>query len=402
VTSSSRAVQAPANPETYRRAEVERFLKRAAYFSMFSVPNPDLPNDPIGVLPGMRSLITGVVVHEDLHRFDIAVRPADNFVREHVAGVQILWAVTPDDYEPVPGVRPPRTLLVPFISQQFCTLDGQLNFIDRNQTGFRGFGFGRTFPGGPGGSLRLGAVIDILEGFGWFSGAVGTVVVNGIVTPPNELALNLMVRIMDPRGRLTARGSWPGGPALPAPDATATFIVLLGEVDPAHPVTLRIGPDGAIQGSTVFERLRLIRLTSGIGASGTPASTLVEGPIVGTVSAELSFNPLAPDRINAISTIDGLFSFFTADGAPLGRIAANMVDGRAFRELVPGLPAPVFRFGGFGPILNGDGAFAGAAGLMTLNAAVSVFPRTLSNMYILRVDDPDGRFLAAWRRAWVH
>jgi hypothetical protein len=56
---------------------------------------------------------------------------------------------------------------------------------------------------------------------------------------------------------------------------------------------------------------------------------------------------------------------------------------------------PVFRFGGFGPFQGGDGCFAGASGMMSLNAVVSVFPRTLTNLYILRFDDPEGRFRAA-------
>ena len=61
---------------------------------------------------------------------------------------------------------------------------------------------------------------------------------------------------------------------------------------------------------------------------------------------------------------------------------------------------PVFRFGGFGPFLGGTGPFRDAVGMMSLNAAISVFPRTLSNLYVLRVSDVDGRFRAACGRAW--
>jgi hypothetical protein len=55
---------------------------------------------------------------------------------------------------------------------------------------------------------------------------------------------------------------------------------------------------------------------------------------------------------------------------------------------------PVFRFGGYGFFSGGSGFFKGASGMMALNAAISVFPRTLSNMYVLRFDDPDHRFRA--------
>jgi hypothetical protein len=33
--------------------------------------------------------------------------------------------------------------------------------------------------------------------------------------------------------------------------------------------------------------------------------------------------------------------------------------------------------------------------MMTMNSAVSVFPRTLSNLYVLRFVDPVGRYRAA-------
>jgi len=61
---------------------------------------------------------------------------------------------------------------------------------------------------------------------------------------------------------------------------------------------------------------------------------------------------------------------------------------------------PVFRFAGFGPILGGTGQFDGAEGMMTMNSAISVFPRTLSNLYTFRLYDPSGRFRDAAHRAW--
>src|SRR5438093_10403444 len=60
------------DPETYRIDDVNRLLKRAAYTSIFSVPNPTRPNAPVPSPRGPNALI-GVEVNEDLHRFVIEV-----------------------------------------------------------------------------------------------------------------------------------------------------------------------------------------------------------------------------------------------------------------------------------------------------------------------------------------
>ena len=65
------------------------------------------------------------------------------------------------------------------------------------------------------------------------------------------------------------------------------------------------------------------------------------------------------------------------------------------RTQMPGFPMPLFRFAGFGPIL-GDGQLSGADGMMSMNSAVSVFPRTLSNLYIFRFYDPEGKLRDGW------
>jgi hypothetical protein len=53
-----------------------------------------------------------------------------------------------------------------------------------------------------------------------------------------------------------------------------------------------------------------------------------------------------------------------------------------------------------GPLLGGSGRFEGVDGMMSLNAAVSVFPRTLSNLYVFRIHDPTGRFRETCQSAW--
>ena len=154
----------------------------------------------------------GVEVHENLHRFEVTVEPptqdkgvrATNVVGQPVAQVHIDWRPIPDDYVASPDQIPPPTPLDPTRSQRFVMLGGQFRFDDQKQSGFHGFGTGRTFPvmiaGRP--QLRIGAVIDILQGYGQLAGKHGTVVVNGYITPPEGLALNILVRILDPSGDL--------------------------------------------------------------------------------------------------------------------------------------------------------------------------------------------------------
>lgn len=389
-----------ANPEEFNKPFVTTLLKRAACFSIFSVANPQQENAPRFVFPGL-PIIRSVDVREVLHRFDVpgnreglSCLASGTSVGERLARVGIRWVPIPDWYEPHPDREPPPWFLNPFDSQRFCMLGGRFDFDDVQGTGFRGFGTGRTFPATEQGAgcLRIGAVIDVLEGFGALRGLPATVVVNGVIRPPSQLALNLLVRVMDPHGRLRA-SSVP--PLRTERSADALFLLVLGEPDPDRPVTLIRSPDGSrVVGSQVFERLRLVSVRSYCDRSG-PRSRLDEGPWIGRLQAQLSFDPMRPGPSTPITTTDGVVVFADRRGRPFGTIAVNMVEGRAFRTPMPGAFMPVFRFAGFGPILGGGGAFAGAAGMMTMNAAISVFPRTLSNLYMFRIYDPCGRFRAA-------
>jgi choline dehydrogenase len=395
------------DPETYRIESVTRLLQRAAYLPIFSIPNPQVQNIPVFALDSPSSIIA-VEVNEQLHRFEIAVNDSDgclrasNRVGQPVATVHIRWTPIPDDFEASPGVPVPATTLNPRASQRFVMLDGEMRYMDRDHSGFRAFGAGRTFPAivNGQGQLRIGAVIDILQGFGKIKGLSGTVVVNGYINPPKDLALNLMVRLMDPNGKLRAASEL--APLKPAadPDPEATFMTFLGETDPTHPVTLNVSADGRILGSNVYELLRLVRINFDLEGSNGLRSRTAVGMIVGAVTAKLHFNPLDPLPVSPIQTTNGVFTFFDRHHNVIGTVASNMVEGRAFRTELTGAPMPVFRFGGFGPILGGTGHFRDADGMMSMNSAISVFPRTLSNLYVLRFHDPEGRLREKLRDCW--
>ena len=385
------------DPATYRLEEVTRLLRRAAYLPIFSVPDPGRRNQVIPLLPGLPFAPVAFQVHEQLHRFSVRAwfghcgLVVSQRVGEPAASVHIRWTVIPDGFEAGPKRRPPPTVLLPFLSQRFAMLDGELRFEDGAGSGFHGFGTGRTFPAREGGRarLRIGAVIDVLEGFGAFAGLPGTVVVNGYLEPPNGMALNLMLRFVDLEDRLV------GEPEplreVPDPDPDAVYMALLGEPDPAMRTELESGSDGSMSGARVHERLRLVHLDFDVGG-GHPRARLEETDVAGTADGRLFFDPFSAPQGTPVpfQTRQGVFSLHDRHGCSLGSLHADVVEGRGFATELPGAPMPVFRFGGFGPLGGGSGLFAGVEGMMTLNAIISVFPRTLSNLYVFRLVDSAG------------
>jgi hypothetical protein len=396
------------NPETYRIDSVNALIKQAAYLTIFTVPDPSRPNIPV-LSP--RGEMIGVEVNEELHRFEI--RPespnvrdglrVDNVVGEPVANVHIRWMTCPDDFEAGPGKEPPPTPVDPTRSQRFVMLEGAMKFHDRENSGFNAFGAGRTFPMktalGP--QLGLGSVIDVLEGFGKLKGLAGTNVVNGYIDPPNALTLSFILRFADPLRRLFDDGPLTPLRPIPHPAPATTILGFLGETDPDETVTLNIAPNGQMLGSNVVERLRLVHVGFDIGTKQGIRARLTEGPIVGSLRGMLHFNPLDPRPVFPIFTTGGRLEFDAGDGTSLGWIDADINEGRAFRMPLAGAPMPVFRFGGFGKFGRGGGQFSGATGMMSLNAVVSVFPRTLTNFYLLRINDPEGRFRTRVANAWT-
>jgi hypothetical protein len=399
------------DPETYKLGEVTRLLKAAAYFPIFNVHNPSVPNSTVPLLPVLdQQLFVAINVNEALHRFEVVTQvgpqgltATNRMSQGAIAGVQIRWTTIPDDYAPGPGFLPPPTLLNPFRSQRFTMLNGQLSFNDRKVSGVQAFGSGKTFPSTAAGqpALNIGAAIDVLAGLGDLAGLPNdvfpgaTMVINGFIQPPNELALNLILRVMDPAGRLAAKS--PVLPLVPSPnppDPGAVFMFFLSEVDPRRPVRILWGPGGAPIGLQLFETLRLVRFDFDLETSASLQSRTEEGPIVGTLSAMLYFNFQDPAAVLPAQTTGGVFQFHDLAGRSIGTVHANMVEGRAFRTYLPGAPMPVFRMGGFGPIRGGSGEFAGASGMMSINSVLSVFPRTFSNLYVLRLEDPNGKLRA--------
>ena len=403
------------DPTTYRLAEVSDLLRRASYFSLFSVHNPDISNRPIPA-PGDPQSLVGIEVNENTHRFQIHVDlPRDgrltarDVLGEVAAHVHIDWMVIPDDFQAAPDRPPPPTPLSLTAGQRFTMMNGSFEFVDRDGSGMHGFGAGRTFPQLVGGQPRLviGANIVMLEGLGRLAGLQGCAVVNGYIRPPQELFINIMLRVMDPTDRLDS--PWPLEPIQPQPnpDPDAVFMTFLGEQDPDRPTTLNVGSDGSLLGSNVHELLRLVDVGFDLGPTeGSLRTRSRTGPVVGRLATQLFFDPLDPAHPGtAVSPVPywtrhGKLELFEEEERLLGTLDVDVVEGRGFVSELPGAPMPVYRLVGFGPFVAGSGLFSGVDGMLSMNGAVSVFPRTLSNLYVLRIEDPEGRFRAATPDGW--
>lgn len=247
--------------------------------------------------------------------------------------------------------------------------------------------------------MRVGAVIDILVGRGKWAGMQGLITINGYIEPPKDLALCMMVRIMDPTGKFKSDAPIPPLQPIADPDPDAVTVMVLGEVDPEGGVQVIPSKDGkSMSGSRVTELLRLVSIQSDITGSAGMRTELKEGPIVGRLKARLYFNAFSPAKIVPIQTTEGVFEFWDKKRNVIGTVLANMIEGRGFKTQVEGFDPhmPIYRFGGFGPVIGGTGQFEGADGMMTLNATITTFPRTLSNMYYFRFYDPQGKIRRSW------
>jgi hypothetical protein len=401
---SNATVPLPSQPDLEQSAAVSRALRRAAYFPLFSVHSPEKRNVPIP-LAGNPSSLIGMQVFEELHRFGIDVeRPtslsglrATNVLGAAAANVEIDWRVIPDDFVATPDRLPPATPLDPTRSQRFAMYNGKFQWLDRDQSAFHGFGAGRTFPAIINGAPRLyiGAVVEILQGYGKLQGLQGNAVVNGFITPPYDVALNILVRVVDSTARLKAI-FLPPLRASGEADPNDTFLVFVGEPDPEKPIVLDMQPGGRVMGAEVHELLRLVHVDFDVAGACGMRSVTTEGPIVGSLAFKLRFDSQDPRVPVPFQTSNGVFTFFDRERNTLGSLHANVIEGRGFATALQGTPQPVVRVVGFGPFVGGTGQFALTRGMLSLNGIISIAARVPSIMYVLRVMDPSKKFRKIW------
>jgi len=410
-TSASSSALPDINAETYPFEIVQHLLNQAAYFNMYSTPNPDYPNTAIHA-PGNANGVIGIRVHEILHRFDISVQPStpDNPLRAYntvgapAATFDHRWMLIPHAFSALPDRAPPSTLFDMSHSQRFVMLDGVCKF-GNGQDGFYGFGTGLTYPVTVQGRRELlaASIGTIMEGFGKFQDLEGTYTYGGTLCADRGFQGNLVCRVMDPEGTLRSERELPPVKPMSESEPGITYIILHGEKrDKTAKTTYSFGLDGQVNGLIVEQQLRLFHLNFASQGRGGLRSVECIGQVIGKMTSKILFNlfnPGAPGTATApipFSAYNEL-TFFDRNGQILGGFVGDGGEGRTFNMTLANAPGQqALRFGGVGPLRHGTGCFRGIEGLMTDNSVVGVAPHVTSTLYVLRINDPDGQYRAGF------
>lgn len=396
------------NAQTYPFATVQRLLDEAAHFSLYSLP--DEGTRPLALAAAAGGGTIGFEQRERLHSFEIDLSPprpgrgllAANRIGGRLGAFTSRWLLMPDDFVALPDRPPPPTVLDDARPQRFVMLDGVCR-LGSDGDGFHGFGTGMTFPSIHAGDRRLlaAAVGTLTSGFGRFRGLSGTYTYCGMLDPNRGFRGALLCRLMDPQGVLrrdsapSVRSDSPGD----SPDEGATYLLFRGQKRDAEQHTSYLfGPGGDVQGLLVEQLLHRIRIDA--PSAGAPQTHAEVGEAIGRMTARIRFNLFSPDAAGTdLSPIAfqsfNHYTFLDREGRTVGSFAADGGEGRTFQLSLPAAPGQrALRFGGFGPVVSGDGPFAGLQGLMIDNSVVGVAPHALATLYVVRVEDPDGRFRA--------
>jgi hypothetical protein len=398
------------NAETYPFETVQQLLDRAAFLNLLSMPAPECSHIAVGGAGG----VFGLRISEVLHRFEVSVQPptlqsglrAMNRVGEPVGRFFHRWMIIPDDFQALPHLEPPPTLLRPSQSQRFAMLDGICTF-NGGRDGFRGFGTGTTYPvlvnGEP--QLLAAAVGSILEGFGKFKGHEGTYTYCGSLSSQRGFTGNLLCRVIDPEGALRTDAALASSSSSVDLERGITYIIIRGQKKDRHQQTeYNIGRTGEVKGLNVSQQLKVVQIDAAMEERDGLRTTMSIGPVMGSMTAKILFNllnpgapgtPLSPIPFRSYNE----YTFLDPDGQLIGTIVADGGEGRTFNMKLADAPGQAaLRFGGFGPIVKGTGQFEGIEGIMTDNSVVGVAPHALSTFYVLRINDPEGRFRQSFSR----
>ena len=396
------------NAETYPFETVVQLLDQAAFLSMFSIP---ARGRSIAIPSRNGAGIAGLRIREQLHRFSLSMEPPSRsgVTTHHAIGEQLAhwehrWMFVPDGFPALPGRDVPETTFDPSRSQRFVMFDSACTF-ENGRDGFHGFGTGRTYPMHVGSQPQLyaAAVGSILEGFGKFKGHEGTYTYCGSLSQQEGFTGSVFCRVVDPQSDLRTESSLPSMEVWPNPETGISYLAFRGQKkDRTQKTAYNFGPNGQVAGLNVHQQLRQVQIDTAARGRGGARSVMNVGPVIGSMSARILFNLLNPGAPGtALSPIPfqsyNEYTFSAPDGRTIGTIVADGGEGRTFNLQLVGAPGQqALRFGGFGPIVKSSGFFEGMEGLMVDNSVVGVAPHALSTLYILRVNDPDGKYRGAF------
>jgi hypothetical protein len=387
---------------------LQRLVDRAANFAVIVEPDESQRPRPLESEGGM----CGVHLAQTMRRLDIRMTVESGSVKAaNRVGPDAGWIdadirFIPRETRALPD-RLPQTIPFDPGASQRCAVQNVVVSFGPGSDGFAAFGTGRTFPVFSGGraSVTLAAILNITSGFGRFEGHEGNFTLCGSVCPESGFSGFIMFRVVDPHERLLAPGPIPLPQGSAAADSGVTYLTHIGRKPLGAPDlvnTPSFAADGSLRGLNIPVQSR--RVSTGFNPNGFTASPLDVGEIIGreigfgkgsVPGASASGSALDPFLFEGVST----YSFCDSGGRTVGTFTANVIEGRRFDVRLPDASGELaLRFGFFGPIVAGSGCFEGAQGMLC-GASGSVFhpppgDHVISNWYIARLLDPNGRFLA--------
>ncbi len=388
--------------------EVQGLVDRAAWINTYVMPVPGSRTTPIRA-PGGSATVVGFDTELSIHRFSIDFQMpagatevrASNRIGETAGSLHMKVLAMPHAFVARPDREPPPTPLTSDQPLRLAIQRATFSFGD-GQDGFQSFGTGRTFPTHSGGQRLVATAIGMIQqGFGKFEGLHGVYVLSGELDPEQGFQGNIMIRVMDPRGVLqSSRPLPPLTPTHDLPESDAVYLAIRSRKSgPQQPTTYDLAEDGSVRGLIVPQTLYRAQADFAIDRSGRLVTHFDPGAAIGEEAAVVAVDPLRPDSQPgteaAPSRFQGVgdYEFHDGKNTVVGGFTAQFLEGRTVNaelEGAPGLPAN--RFGFFGPLVEGFGCFAGAEGLLLGSTGAALGPHVLSNLYILRLNAPGGRF----------
>lgn len=415
---SERSIDSPTtSPEDHRfgengptLAEIQDLVELAASFNLMAA-SEDAHWERAMSGPASQVGPTGLETTLSLSRFHIDMPPASmgevravNQVGEAVGSCRLRLAFIPHDHLALPSEEPPATPLDRSRSQRFSLQEAEFAIGD---DGFRVFGTGRTLPMLFAGSSRtvIAAVGTLIEGFGRFAGREGAIVLSGDLDEHGALRAHVMVRIGDQESSLHRLEDLPAPQPAPEilPDSTYLSWLAQKRFDGQPANYFSMSPDGQPRGVNIPVNLHRLSIDMSTRVKGGFASRFEKGARLGLEigygretrpRTPLTGTPLSPFPFEGVSK----YAFYDSEGGTVAECTANFLEGRSFSvelEEAGGLPA--LRFGYYGVFVDGAGTMGGIRGLLyglgrSVFDPVQLTKHVISNWYVARVADPEGRY----------
>ncbi len=384
-------------------------LSKAAYLTCYSGFDTLQPSNEYPLVPFLPEIGYKRELFQVGRRIQMTVKPPRdecgfmirNMVsRESMTLNYLILKITPNYFEPnfetQRGLNPAPTVLLPFIPLKSMLIDEKFDLLDGKGSRLHLDGVSRTYRAT--GGIFIAGVGDITESAGQVEGAVGHIGVSGYSKLPPNFSLILVFRLVDPSGKLISASPLPPiDPKLKLKDLYpfSVLMPLMAELHPDHPVVIESAPDGKKKQIHLVEQLRLCDLSTNV-SPGLIQSHNAIGEVVGERKTTLFFDPNDPNKVIPLFTRNSMFTFFGKDKRTIGTLKAELSEARAFPTTSPELEHPYFRIGGYGDFGAGTGQFKELEGVVTATGALSLWPPSLSSLYILRINDRLQRFRPLW------